>query len=117
MDMIEGHAVKRVAGSCKDRRGSRPVTLCVGRPDRRQTTTSCVKQSYSVGYVQSDRSHEGVSLFENGMAHRFRSRFVPDGFSESTGPRPFGLQIFLKENRTGTKCVDSSEPTGETNRR
>lgn len=71
-----------------------------GHPDRRQTTVNRQqRQSYSFGYVQSDMGHKSDPWIENGMAHRLRSRFVPDEISESTGLRPAGLQIFFGKKR------------------
>lgn len=44
-----------------------------------------------------------IPCWGNGMAHRFRSRFVPDGFAESTGPIPIGLQILKKGEQPARK--------------
>lgn len=63
-------------------------------PNCEQTTTSCQWQSYSRGYVQSEGGHGIIPCYGNGMAHRFRSRFVPDDFGKSTGPKVLGLQKF-----------------------
>ena len=63
-------------------------------PNCGQTTTNCRWQSYSLVYAQSEGGHGIIPCWGNGMAHRFRSRFVPDEFGKSTGPLPVGLQIF-----------------------